>query len=222
VGSYRVSSFIPFFILEIPMTWKIALALSLLLTTATPALANDLSAEELLAQEFNPFASDADQKLEAFDAIYEQETGLSPFLETDLVTPAASCYRESCRVWIDVDKATQTARLYLDGRYVNQWLVSSGTNGHGTPNVDTHPNGRIYQRYSSKKFPGGDFAGLGNMPYAVFIRGGFALHGTPTGNWSKLGRRASHGCIRMHPDNAAYFNQLVRSVGVRQTWITVR
>ncbi|MFP5491413.1 MAG: L,D-transpeptidase family protein [Bacteriovoracia bacterium] len=42
------------------------------------------------------------------------------------------------------------------------------------------------------------------------------------GNWPKLGLKASHGCIRMHPDNGKIFNRLVRSVGISQTWITVR
>lgn len=178
---------------------------------------------EVEMEEFNPYAPDAEQMLQEFDAAIEAETGFAPFLETPAFELAAGgCYRESCRVFIDVDKSTQTARLYLDGRLVNQWLVSTGLPGTPTPNFDTNPNGRIYQKYSSNKFPGGDYKGLGNMPYAVFIRGGFALHGTPQGNWSKLGRKASHGCIRMHPDNGAYFNQLVRSVGISQTWITVR
>ena len=99
----------------------------------------------------------------------------------------------------------------------------------GTPNFDKHPDGRIYNAYTSTKFPGGNYivtvngkkVGLGNMPYAVFIRGGFAIHGTGTGNWPKLGRVASHGCIRIHPDNARLFNALVRQYGVSNTWITV-
>lgn len=211
------------------MTWKITLALSLMLALGSHAQATETvtASDEVEIEEFNPFDPNAEQMLLDFDAVYEQETGLSPFVENmnDLMEQAGTeggCRRETCRVWIDADKATQTARLYLDGRYVNQWLISSGTAGHGTPNFDKHPDGRIYQKYSSRKFPGGDYNGLGNMPYAVFIQGGFALHGTPRGNWSKLGRKASHGCIRMHPDNAAYFNQLVRSVGIKQTWITVR
>ena len=102
------------------------------------------------------------------------------------------------------------------------WPVSTGINGRNTPNFETHPNGRIYDRYTSKKFPGGDFNGLGNMPYAVFISGGFAIHGTGKGNWPKLGSRASHGCIRLHPDNALIFNRLVRKNGISEVWITVQ
>lgn len=69
--------------------------------------------------------------------------------------------------------------------------------------------------------PGGDYNGLGNMPYAVFVRGGYAIHGTTKGNWPKLGTPASKGCIRLHPDNGFIFNRLVRAVGVRAAWVSV-
>jgi len=59
------------------------------------------------------------------------------------------------------------------------------------------------------------------MPYAVFIEGGYAIHGTTRGNWSNLGRVASHGCIRLHPDNGQIFNVLVRRNGIRNVWVTV-
>jgi len=112
--------------------------------------------------------------------------------------------------------------VYINGSLQASWSVSTGMPGYGTPDFDKHPDGRIYDRYTSTKYPGGDWNGLGNMPYAVFIRGGFALHGTPRSNWSKLGRPASHGCIRMHPDNAYWFNRLVRQHGVSNVWITVQ
>jgi hypothetical protein len=53
-------------------------------------------------------------------------------------------------------------------------------------------------------------------------RGGFAIHGTGRGNWRKLGNKASHGCIRVHPDNALIFNRLVRENGIKNVWITVQ
>ena len=132
-----------------------------------------------------------------------------------------TCFRQECAVWARVVKSEQKLHLYVNGQLVNSWLVSTGAPGHGTPNFDTHPNGRIYDAYSSKKFPGGDYKGLGNMPYAVFISGGFAIHGTTAGNFPKLGKPASHGCIRVHPDNGKIFNRLVREHGIKNTWITV-
>ncbi|MFV8248749.1 L,D-transpeptidase [Bdellovibrio bacteriovorus] len=176
--------------------------------------------------EINPFDPNIEQVLEQFDKIYEEETGQSAHLpETyldELVNIFGGCTRNTCAVWAQVVKSSQRMYLYVNGSLRGSWLVSTGMAGYGTPNFDRHPNGRIYDRYSSSKFPGGDYKGLGNMPYAVFITGGFALHGTPQGNWSKLGTRASHGCIRMHPDNGYLFNRLVRSYGKANVWITVQ
>lgn len=199
-----------------------------LLLTSTLSFAHEhkeLDSQNLM-DELDPFAENIEEQLEALDEDYEEETGLSPYLNT-IVTkssfaPMTTCYRESCPVYLAVSKAKQRARIYVNGVLEHEVLVSTGAPGHETPNFDTHPDGRIYDRYTSRKFPGGDYSGLGNMPYAVFIRGGFAVHGTAKSNWPKLGRKASHGCVRMHPDNGYIFNRLVREYGVRQTWITIQ
>ena len=172
-------------------------------------------------EELDPFDAEIERILEKYDKIYQERTGNSPFLSTEIPF-AADCQRETCAVWVDVDKSEQTLQLHLDGSLTRTWRVSTGVEDSETPDFDRHPNGRVYDRYDSITHPGGDFEGLGNMPYAVFIDGGFALHGTPQGNWGRLGRRASHGCIRQHPDNAFYFNRLVRKVGIYNTWVTVR
>lgn len=185
-----------------------------------------LSSQPLQAQdsnvieELNPFSPDIEQTLRDLDEAYERETGLSPFIYGD--EKAAKCYRSECKIWIVVDKSYQDLTLYIDGYYSGSWDVSTGKSGYSTPNFDRHPNGRIYDRYTSTKYPNGDWNGLGNMPYAIFIEGGFALHGTPQGNWRRLGTPASHGCIRMHPDNAYTINRLVRQYGIYRTWITVQ
>lgn len=176
-------------------------------------------------EEINPFDPNIEQVLEQFDKIYEEETGQSAHLPESFIDDVIGifgCVRNGCAVWAQVVKSSQRMYLYVNGSLRGSWLVSTGMSGYGTPNFDKHPNGRIYDRYSSSKYPGGDYNGLGNMPYAVFISGGFALHGTPQGNWSKLGRPASHGCIRMHPDNGYLFNRLVRQYGKSNVWITVQ
>ena len=110
--------------------------------------------------------------------------------------------------------------LYVDGQPVTSWKVSTAGPGHSTPDFNGHPSGPFYSgRYMSRKFPGGDYMGLGNMPYASFYSGGFAIHGTPS--IGMLGRPASHGCVRSHPDNARYLSQLIRSVGAGNVFITV-
>jgi len=207
------------------------------------ATSNDDVPNFLDSAEFDPGSPDAERILEMYDRYYEAETGESAFptgrtVDRGNIDPAVvggefgdllhlangTCRRQSCAVWAVVSKARQTITIYVNGSPISlaNNRTSTGLPGTGTPNFDKHPDGRIYNKYTSKKFPGGDYNGLGNMPYAVFIRGGFAIHGTPRGNWGMLGRPASHGCIRVHPTTGQLFNQLVRQYGVRNTWITVQ
>ena len=57
------------------------------------------------------------------------------------------------------------------------------------------------------------------MPNSIFFLGGYAIHGT--GYIKSLGRPASHGCIRLHPQNAAKLFSLVKKYGMRSTRITI-
>lgn len=183
----------------------------------------EASEQTEVVAEFDPFAPDAEVQLKAFDKEYERQTGESPFLPEDKESRRfdSGCYKETCLMYLLVKKSEQQLYLYLEGKVAAVWKVSTGIAGRTTPNFDRHPNGRIYTKYTSTKFPGGDYNGLGNMPYAIFIEGGFAIHGTPQSNWSKLGERASHGCIRLHPVYAKYINDVTRKSGVKNVWITV-
>ena len=176
--------------------------------------------------ELDPRSPNIEKQLKEMDEDYERTTGKSahPFNIQDydpMEEFSASCYRNSCPVWADVDKSAQRLYLYINGVLTYTWKTSTGKAGYTTPDFDRHPDGRIYDRYTSTKYPDGDYNGLGNMPYAVFIQGGYAIHGTTRGNWSKLGTPASHGCIRLHPDNGQIFNVLVRRKGFRNVWVTV-
>lgn len=184
--------------------------------------------ESNVMDEFDPASPDAERILDEMDAEYERSTGNSAFLPDDMFSNKSmralvSCYQKSCPIFLDINKSTQTAELYENGVVTKTFKISSGTAGHRTPNFDTRPNGRIYDAKTSGKYPGGnviiDGKDMGNMPYAVFISGGYAVHGTKS--LAKLGTAASHGCIRMHPDNAKIFNRLVRANGIANTWITV-
>lgn len=192
---------------------------------ATPMTLADDDRIPNMIEDLNPFDPNIEQVLQEYDRIYEEETGKSAHINNvldDVIGIFGGCSRNNCAVWAQVVKSSQRLYLYVNGSARGSWPVSTGMAGYTTPNFDRHPDGRIYDRYTSAKYPGGDYNGLGNMPYAVFITGGYALHGTPKGNWPKLGTPASHGCIRMHPDNGYMFNRLVRSYGVRNVWITVQ
>lgn len=198
------------------------------------------------SEEYDPSSPQAEAVLQMYDRYYEAETGESAYptgatADRGDIDPAVKigaggafdgliqltggdCVRQSCSVWAVVNKSSQTITIYVNGSPIGlpNNRTSTGISGRSTPDFDKHPDGRVYQRYSSNKFPGGDYNGLGNMPYAVFIRGGYAIHGTPKSNWGRLGQRASHGCVRVHPDTAKLFNSLVRQYGVANTWITVQ
>jgi len=182
--------------------------------------ANNNSQQTEIA-ELNPFDPNIEATLQSMDRQYYEQTGENPWDALLNVNFRAGCKRMECKVFALVKKSEQKLYLYVDQQLVNTWLVSTGDTSHETPLLDLHPNGRIYDKYSSSKFPGGDYNGLGNMPYAIFLYNGFAIHGTPQGNWKNLGKKASHGCIRSHPDNAMLFNRLVRQHGIANVWFQV-
>jgi lipoprotein-anchoring transpeptidase ErfK/SrfK len=130
--------------------------------------------------------------------------------------------RNKCAVWADVSRKDQRLYLYVEGALVDSFKVSTGGKGHETPNIDRRPSGPVFRKYTSKKYPGGNYNGLGNMPWVVFVQGGYALHGTTIGNIPKLGKPASHGCVRLHPDNAKIINELAKTVGLENMWVTIR
>lgn len=176
--------------------------------------------DQNMLDELDPRDPNIENILRELDAIYSDSTGLSPFIGEGEMKKG-TCFRNACPVWARVNKMEQKLYLYVDGVEQYVWTVSTGKRGYVTPFFDTHPDGRVYDRYSSSTYPGGDYNGLGNMPYAVFIRGGFAVHGTVKSNWPALGTPASKGCVRLHPDHGFIFNRLVRSLGVGSVWITV-
>jgi lipoprotein-anchoring transpeptidase ErfK/SrfK len=57
------------------------------------------------------------------------------------------------------------------------------------------------------------------MPHSIFFHGGYAIHGSYETRY--LGRPASHGCVRLHPSNAAALYSLVRKHGSGKTVIKI-
>jgi lipoprotein-anchoring transpeptidase ErfK/SrfK len=145
-------------------------------------------------------------------------------LKSDLkIAPIDSnAKKQTCKIWTDVSKKDQRLYLYVEGNCVDTFKISSGDSKHKTPNIDRRPCGPQFAKYTSKKYPGGNYNGFGNMPYVLFVQGGYGLHGTTIGNIKKLGTPASHGCVRLHPDNAKIIFELVKAAGIENTWVTIR
>ena len=125
-------------------------------------------------------------------------------------------------VWANIILSQQRMYVYENGVLLAIYKVTTGNKTHKTPCMNRKPSGPMYLKYTSKKFPGGNYMGLGNMPYAIFIKGGYAIHGTTPGNFSLLGRIGSHGCIRLHPVNAKTLYELVQKYTLKNTWVTVQ
>lgn len=154
-------------------------------------------------------------------AVKENIRVLDSFLAAGKPAVTNDCREENCYLYVEIIKSRQMLFLYLDGELKDSFAVSTGIKNYQTPEFNVKPSGPIFSRYTSRKFPGGNYKGLGNMPYAVFVKGGYAIHGTTQGNIPFLGREASHGCIRLHPDNARVFYELVKLVGLFDTWVKV-
>jgi lipoprotein-anchoring transpeptidase ErfK/SrfK len=115
-------------------------------------------------------------------------------------------------VQVEVDVGSQTMEVYVDGRLRHTWRVSTGRNGYETPSGEFRAK-RMEEEWYSTQYDDAP------MPHAVFFSGGYAIHGTY--DVKRLGRPASHGCIRLSPGNAARLYDLVERHGLRHTLISV-
>ena len=111
-----------------------------------------------------------------------------------------------------VNISTQTMTVERYGRVIHTWPVSTARKGYVTPRGSWRPK-RLHRMWYSRKYDNSP------MPYSVFYHGGYAIHGTNA--VKRLGRPASHGCVRLATANAATFYSLVREIGPGNTRIIV-
>ena len=125
-----------------------------------------------------------------------------------LLAPAAA----QADLTVSVDLSSQSMVVAEDGAVTRRWAISSGRIGYRTPNGVYRPQ-RLVRMHFSRKY------GMSPMPHSIFFRGGYAIHGT--GELRRLGRTASHGCIRLSPGNAAELYAMVQGYGRGATRIVV-
>lgn len=109
--------------------------------------------EENLLDELDPRAPDIEEKLQEMDEGYYKMTGEYPFLKSASEDDKHVCYRNACQVWARINLSEQLMYIYVDGEMKHVWLTSTGVKGYRTPYLDQHPNGRIYDRYTSSAYP---------------------------------------------------------------------
>lgn len=118
------------------------------------------------------------------------------------------------RLIVTINKVSQKMTVELDGDTLYKWPVSTGAPGYETPSGTYRPF-RLEREHFSKEWDDAP------MPYSIFFTGrGHAVHGSY--HIKSLGRRASHGCVRLHPDNAAKLFALVQKTGTSNTRVVVK
>ena len=104
-----------------------------------------------------------------------------------------------------VDVSTQTMTVIQNGQVAYTWPVSTARAGKYTPR-GTWKAKWLSRHHKSSRYNNAP------MPFSIFYNGNYAIHGT--NQVSRLGRPASAGCIRLHPENAAILFELTRAVGL--------
>ena len=137
----------------------------------------------------------------------------SPKRRVALAVPEAGA-AAAASVQISINKVSQKMTVTVDGVEKYVWLVSTGASGYSTPSGSYTPF-RMEPDHYSKEWDDAP------MPHSIFFTPtGHAIHGSP--HTKRLGRRASHGCVRLAPDNATTLYALVEKAGMKNTRVIVR
>lgn len=116
------------------------------------------------------------------------------------------------RVEVRVSISRQVMDVYHEGRKLFEWPVSTGKKGMATPQGIWKP-WILSRNHRSRKYNNAP------MPFAIFYDGGFAIHGTDQER--RLGRPASHGCVRLSKDNARILFDMVRAEGMENMRVNI-
>ncbi len=128
-----------------------------------------------------------------------------------LIAPSAAF---ATKVLITINKVSQKMTVEVDGDREFVWPVSTGAPGYDTPSGTYRPF-RMEKDHFSKEWDDAP------MPHSMFFTSrGHAIHGSMY--VKSLGRRASHGCVRLAPANAAKLFSIVSKAGTQNTTIVLK
>jgi lipoprotein-anchoring transpeptidase ErfK/SrfK len=111
-----------------------------------------------------------------------------------------------------VSLGSQRMYVYVNGEPTYTWKVSTARRGYRTPTGTFKPQALARYHYSTL-YNGSP------MPYSIFFYKGYAIHGSYETRY--LGSPASHGCVRLHPSNAAKLYSLIKQYGAGNTTIKI-
>jgi lipoprotein-anchoring transpeptidase ErfK/SrfK len=117
----------------------------------------------------------------------------------------------NAEIVVTVDKVLQRMFVVVDGEHRYTWPVSTG--------IANTPSGTFRAQILSRYHRSSIFNDA-PMPYAIFYDSHYAIHGTTA--VAQIGRRASKGCVRLHPSNAATLFALVQQHGVANTRVIIQ
>jgi lipoprotein-anchoring transpeptidase ErfK/SrfK len=139
-------------------------------------------------------------------------SGWRPAVAAAFVFSCLSVAPASADVVVNIDKSAQRMSVSVNGQPRYTWPISTGRSGYGTPNGVFAPQMMVRRWFSRKYYES-------PMPHSIFFYHGFAIHGTT--DIRRLGGPASHGCVRLHPSNAATLYALVERNGRGNTRIEI-
>jgi Uncharacterized protein conserved in bacteria len=111
-----------------------------------------------------------------------------------------------------VSISKQTMVVTENGIPKYRWKVSTGGNGYHTP-TGSYTAKWLSKNHRSRKYDNAP------MPFAIFFKDGYAVHATF--DVKRLGRPASHGCVRLHPDNAAQLFAMTQRAGLANMKVVI-
>lgn len=121
------------------------------------------------------------------------------------MAPQMAPLSEPTRVMVRVSISRQMMEVWHEGRKIYDWPVSTARAGKITPTGTWEGAQWLSRNHRSSRYNNAP------MPFAIFYNGHYAIHGTD--QVRKLGRPASAGCVRLHPDHAKVLFNMVRDEG---------
>ena len=190
-----------------------SLAIAFLASTALAATADTPPDAAVIAgAAMRPAIDDRPGASQAAEDPDELAMTLAPLTAAAAVLAPISHHAVGPKLQVRVDLSEQRMTVLVGGKVRYVWPVSTARSGYKTPTGFWSPY-RMHVMWHSRKYDNAP------MPHSVFFHEGFAIHATPY--IKRLGTPASHGCVRLHPDNATALFGLVKQYGFAFTRISI-
>ncbi|MCP3672771.1 MAG: L,D-transpeptidase [Gammaproteobacteria bacterium] len=134
-------------------------------------------------------------------------------LLVSLLILLATGVTQAAVVDVQINLSKQKMDVIVAGHHEFSWDISTARRGYETPTGRFRPNWMTRMHYSEQYE-------YSPMPHSIFFHQGYAIHAT--NEIKRLGRPASHGCVRLSPNNARILYDLVELYGMGETKIVVK